>query len=134
MINLDPGEHEIVIIYFEAGGANVLEVGIESDAGGDYPTEVRLQDADVQANTGDDIVNRGEGDDTILGGAGDDTLDGGADNDALDGGTGDDSLTGGGAVMTSLRSVVVPIRSLTLVWVIPVQLTMVTRPTTILLT
>jgi len=94
-INLSPGEHEIVIIYFERGGQNVLEVGIESDAGGDYPTEVRLQDADVQANTGDDIVNGGEGDDTILGGAGDDTLDGGADNDALNGGTGDDSLTGG---------------------------------------
>ncbi len=103
-INLGPGEHEIVIIYFERGGQNVLEVGIESDAGGDYPTEVRLQDADVQANNGDDTVAAGEGDDTVLGGTGDDvleggdgddTLEGGADNDTLDGGADDDTLDGG---------------------------------------
>lgn len=94
-INLASGEHEIVIIYFERFGQNVLEVGIQSDAGGDYPTEVRLQDADVQANTGDDTVSAGEGDDTLLGGAGNDDLDGGDDDDTLDGGAGDDSLTGG---------------------------------------
>ncbi len=94
-IDLGTGQHEIVIIYFERTGRNVLEVDIQSDAGGDYPTEIALQDADVSANAGDDTVNGRGGDDTIDGGAGDDILDGGADDDTLDGGADDDTLTGG---------------------------------------
>ncbi len=94
-IDLGTGQHEIVIIYFERTGRNVLEVDIQSDAGGDYPTEIALQDADVSANAGDDTVNGRGGDDTINGGTGDDVLDGGADDDTLDGGADDDTLTGG---------------------------------------
>ncbi len=94
-IDLDAGQHEIVIIYFEQTGRNVLEVDIQSDASGDYPTTIALQDADVSANAGDDIVNARGGDDTIDGGAGDDVLDGGSGDDTLDGGADDDTLTGG---------------------------------------
>lgn len=94
-INLAPGDYEVVMIYFERGGQNVMEVGIESDAGGDYPAEVRLQDADVQANKGANTVNAGEGNDTILGGDGDDIIDGGAGNDTIDGGDGNDTIEGG---------------------------------------
>ncbi len=94
-INLGAGQHEIVIIYFENTGLNVLEVDIQSNAGGDYPARVRLQDANVQANAGSDTVSAGEGNDTIIGGAGNDTLVGGDGNDTLDGGTGNDTLDGG---------------------------------------
>lgn len=94
-IDLTAGEHEIVIIYFERTGQNVLEVDIQSDAGGDYPTQVRLQDADVSANAGNDTVNANSGDDNVDGGAGNDVIDGGAGNDTIDGGLGNDILTGG---------------------------------------
>ena len=94
-IDLGPGEHEIVIIYFERTGQNVLEVDIQSDLGGDYPTQIARQDADVSANAGDDTVNANGGNDTIDGGDGNDTLNGGAGNDTIDGGSGNDTLTGG---------------------------------------
>ena len=94
-IDLTAGQHEIVIIYFERTGQNVLEVDIQSDAGGDYPTQIALQDADVSANAGDDTVNANGGDDAIEGGDGSDVIDGGAGNDTIDGGSGDDTLTGG---------------------------------------
>lgn len=94
-IALGAGEHEIVIIYFERTGQNVLEVDISSDAAGDYPTSVRLQDANVQANAGDDTVNALGGNDSVLGGTGDDSLDGGDGSDTLDGGADNDTLTGG---------------------------------------
>ena len=89
-IALGAGEHEIVIIYFERTGQNVLEADIRSDPGGDYPTQVRLQDANVQANAADDVVNALGGNDSIDGGTGNDTLDGGDGNDTLTGGAGDD--------------------------------------------
>ncbi|WP_425092626.1 Hint domain-containing protein [Tropicimonas sp. S265A] len=94
-IDLTPGEHEIIIIYFERTGQNVLEVDIQSDPGGDYPTQILLQDANVQANAGNDTVDGRAGDDVIDGGAGSDTLIGGAGDDILDGGAGTDTLTGG---------------------------------------
>lgn len=89
-IELGEGDHEIVIIYFERTGRNVLEVDVQSDEDGDYPTEVRLQDANVQANRGDDSIVGLDGDDTLDGGDGDDFIDGGGDNDQLTGGDGND--------------------------------------------
>ncbi|MEL6680492.1 MAG: Hint domain-containing protein [Pseudomonadota bacterium] len=94
-ISLASGEHEIVIIYFERTGQNVLEVDIQSDAGGDYPAEIQLQNADVLANRADDTINGREGDDTVEAGAGNDVVDGGDGEDTLDGGSGNDTLTGG---------------------------------------
>ena len=94
-IDLTAGQHEIVIIYFERTGQNVLEVDIQSGPAGDYPTQIALQDADVSANAGDDTVNANGGDDTIEGGAGNDVIAGGAGNDTINGGSGDDTLTGG---------------------------------------
>lgn len=94
-VNLAPGEHEIVIIYFERTGQNVLEVDIQSDAGGDYPTEIRLQDANVSANRASDTINARDGADSVLAGDGNDTVDGGAGDDTIDGQAGDDVLTGG---------------------------------------
>jgi len=91
-INLASGEHEIVIIYFERGGQNVLEVDIR---GPDYAGIVQLQNANVQANAGDDTIQSGEGNDTILGGSGTDTIDGGAGADTIDGGDGADIVEGG---------------------------------------
>ena len=91
-INLASGEHEIVIIYFERGGQNVLEVDIR---GPDYTGIVQLQNANVQANAGDDTIESGEGNDTILGGSGTDTIDGGAGADTIDGGDGADIVEGG---------------------------------------
>ena len=89
---LAAGEHEIVIIYFERGGANVLEVEIE---GPDYAGRIPLQDANVLANAGDDTIQAGEGADTILGGSGTDTIDGGDGADTIDGGDGADTVDGG---------------------------------------
>ena len=89
-IDLTEGDHEIVIVYFELRGRNVLEVDIQSDAGGDYPTEIALQDANVRANAADDQISGNGGDDTIDAGTGDDTLDGGDGDDQLTGGDGDD--------------------------------------------
>ncbi len=92
-IDLAAGDHEIVIIYFEQTGQNVMEVDIQSDAGGDYPTEIRLQDADVQANRADDTISAGEGQDTLVGGEGDDVMTGGAGNDVFVEGEGADTIT-----------------------------------------
>ncbi|MEL7465038.1 MAG: Hint domain-containing protein [Pseudomonadota bacterium] len=91
--NLEAGEREIVIIYFERTGQNVLEVDI---SGPDYPTPIQLQNADVQANALADTVTGGEGDDTIIGGDGDDELFGGTGEDSIEGGDGDDLIEGGG--------------------------------------
>jgi hypothetical protein len=93
---LDPGQYEIVVIYFELTGQNTLEVAIGSDPGGDYPTSIPLQDANVQANAGDDTVDAGQGNDVIDAGAGDDVVDGGAGRDTIEGGAGNDTLDGGG--------------------------------------
>lgn len=92
-IDLGPGEHEIVIIYFELTGQNVLEVDV---SGPDFPTPIALQDADVQANRLADTVSGGEGNDTIIGGLGDDELFGGTGRDSIEGGEGDDTIDGGG--------------------------------------
>lgn len=91
-IDLTPGQHEIVIIYFERGGQNVLTAAI---SGPDYTGIIPLQDANVQANAASDTVNAGAGNDTIDAGDGNDVVDAGAGNDSIDGGAGNDTLTGG---------------------------------------
>ncbi len=91
-IDLDPGQHEIVVIWFERTGQNVLEVDV---TGPDYPTTIQLQNANVSANSLADTVTGGEGDDVIRGGEGADSLDGGDDADSLFGGADGDTLLGG---------------------------------------
>ncbi len=90
--NLSAGQHEIVIIYFENTGQNVLEVSI---TGPDYPSSTLLQNAAVQANAANDSVSGADGDDIINGGAGNDTLSGDGGNDSILGGAGADTITGG---------------------------------------
>lgn len=100
-VDLTPGQHEIVIIYFERGGQNVLEVDI---AGPDYTGTIPLQDANVQANAADDIINSFAGDDNIVAGAGADIVNAGDGNDIIDGGDGNDILTGGDGFDTFIVS------------------------------
>lgn len=93
-ISLDPGQHEIVIIFFERAGQQQLQATISGpDTGG---TAIDLAAADVQANAGSDSVVSGDGNDTVLGGDGDDTILAGAGDDSVEGGTGADEITGGG--------------------------------------
>ena len=95
-IFLGAGDHEIVIIFFHRNGNNTLEVSIQNeDDAGDYPALTDLQDANVRANAGDDVVDARGGDDIIDAGAGNDEIDGGGGNDTITGGTGVDTLTGG---------------------------------------
>ncbi|MEM7722527.1 MAG: Hint domain-containing protein [Pseudomonadota bacterium] len=92
-VTLAPGEHEIVIIFFERAGAQQLQSTISGpDTGG---ATIDLAAANVQANAGSDSIESGAGDDTVLGGDGDDTIFAGAGDDSVDGGTGADEITGG---------------------------------------
>ncbi|MEM7490117.1 MAG: Hint domain-containing protein, partial [Pseudomonadota bacterium] len=100
-VNLSPGQHEIVIIFFERGGQAQLQAAI---SGPDYPLAVPLQNAAVQANagadritgsSGDDSIVTGAGNDVVSGGSGENTINAGTGNDSVFGGTGDDSILGG---------------------------------------
>lgn len=92
-VNLGPGEHEIVIIFFERAGQQELQATISGpDTGG---TAIDLASANVRANSGDDTITAGEGDDVILAGDGDDIVDGGEGADNIQGGGGEDSIDGG---------------------------------------
>ncbi|MEM7732113.1 MAG: Hint domain-containing protein [Pseudomonadota bacterium] len=93
-VTLGPGQHEIVIIFFERAGAQELQATISGPDTGGVPID--LAAANVQANVGDDSVASGDGDDTIDGGDGDDSILSGAGNDLVDGGDGADTIQGGG--------------------------------------
>ena len=91
-INLGSGQHEIVIIHFENAGGESLTVDV---LGPDYGSRTSLQNANVQANTGNDQIDARAGEDTIDAGAGNDTVFGGDDADSILGGSGDDTIEGG---------------------------------------
>ncbi|MCB1479112.1 MAG: VCBS repeat-containing protein, partial [Rhodobiaceae bacterium] len=101
-IDLASGAHEIVIIYFEAGGGQDLSMTISGPDTSDVAVDIDSYGA-VSADAGDflsgedgiDNITGGSGEDILFGGAGDDTLDGGAGDDTLAGGAGADVLTGG---------------------------------------
>ncbi|MEM0976413.1 MAG: Hint domain-containing protein [Pseudomonadota bacterium] len=99
-IFLGPGDHEITIIYFENTGQNVLAVEIQGLDGApqDYPTRTLLDDANVQANRGDDVFNTGEGEDVVDAGAGDDVINTGAGDDVIIASVGSDMIDGGSDV------------------------------------
>ncbi|MEM9972692.1 MAG: Hint domain-containing protein [Pseudomonadota bacterium] len=92
-VNLAPGQHEIVIIFFERAGQQELQATIAGPDTGGGPID--LASANVRGNAGNDTVSGGEGDDTILAGAGNDTVDGGGGADTIEGGSGDDTIDGG---------------------------------------
>ncbi|MGB0497779.1 MAG: PA14 domain-containing protein [Rubricella sp.] len=96
-IALEPGLHQIEVLFFEATGSNTLDVEIEGpDTGG---VRLNLFDTALVADTpiivGDDTLDGGAGNDVLHGDGGNDILIGGDGNDRLDGGEGFDLLTGG---------------------------------------
>lgn len=96
-INLDPGQYEITVLYFENGGVENLSATIQGpDTGG---AQLSLNDptVNVRANAGAETVSGGAGDDTFLGGAGDDVLFGQGDQDTflMTNGFDSDTITGG---------------------------------------
>jgi hypothetical protein len=118
------GIHQIEVIYWDQGGAYVLEVSLNDGSGYDllgseaYPTysgyNVEVTDYvdsvgtsnndhlvgtaandHIQGLGAQDLLFGGAGDDWLEGGEGDDHLIGGSGKDILDGGSGQDSLSGG---------------------------------------
>ncbi|MGY2574025.1 tandem-95 repeat protein, partial [Vibrio sp. C8] len=118
------GIHQIEVIYWDQGGAYVLEVSLNDGSGYEllgseaYPTysgynvEVTDYVDSVDTSNNDHLVGTaandhiqglgaqdhlfgGAGDDWLEGGEGDDHLIGGSGKDILDGGSGQDSLSGG---------------------------------------
>ena len=106
-IELSSGAHEIVIIFFEAGGSQDLDLTISGPDTGNTPVDISTYGA-VSAMAGDHLIGGGDndnlsggaGNDILEGGDGSDILDGGADDDILDGGAGADTLTGGSGTDT----------------------------------
>jgi len=78
---LSPGEHSVVIVFFENTGGDNLSATISGPDTGDSAIDI----------TTADIV----GPDAITGIAGDDTIDGGDGNDTVFGDAGDDTITVG---------------------------------------
>ncbi|WP_189799622.1 Hint domain-containing protein, partial [Tateyamaria sp. syn59] len=96
-ITLGPGQHEIVIIYYEAGG----QVGLFSTIDGpDYAGPTDLEDANISANAGDDTISTGEGFDNVSAGDGDDVITDDGDGGSFSGGAGNDTITVTGSVVT----------------------------------
>ncbi|MDW6016807.1 VCBS domain-containing protein [Vibrio plantisponsor] len=118
------GIHQIEVIYWDQGGAYVLEVSLNDGSGYEllgseaYPTysshNVEVTDYvnlvgtsnnnhlvgtaandHIQGLGAQDHLSGGDGDDWLEGGEGDDHLIGGSGKDILDGGSGQDSLSGG---------------------------------------
>ncbi|MBD0786806.1 tandem-95 repeat protein [Vibrio sp. Y2-5] len=118
------GIHQIEVIYWDQGGAYVLEVSLNDGSGyellgseayptySDYNVEVTDYVNSVGTSNNDHLVGTavndhiqglgaqdhlfgGAGDDWLEGGEGDDHLISGSGNDILDGGSGQDSLSGG---------------------------------------
>ena len=95
-IDLDPGQFEVTVLFFENTGGDLLDATIQ---GPDYPTAVSLNDPSVavQANAGAETVSGGAGDDTFQAGEGDDVLFGDEDQDlfVMTNGFDSDTITGG---------------------------------------
>ena len=118
------GIHQIEVIYWDQGGAYVLEVSLNDGSGyellgseayptysgynveiTDYVNSVGTSNNDhlvgtaandhIQGLGAQDHLSGGAGDDWLEGGEGDDHLIGGSGKDILDGGSGQDSLAGG---------------------------------------
>ncbi|APX13465.1 Hint domain-containing protein [Tateyamaria omphalii] len=96
-VTLGPGQHEIVIIYYEAAG----QVGLFSTIDGpDYAGPTDLEDANISANAGDDTISTGEGFDNVSAGDGADVITDDGDGGSFSGGAGNDTITVTGNVVT----------------------------------
>ena len=73
--------------------ADISAAGDGSDIETDYFRNI--ENFEITAGAGDDVLTGGDGNEELEGGAGDDTLNGGDGNDELEGGAGDDKLYGG---------------------------------------
>lgn len=80
---------------FTVNAVRAIDVrGLGGDDRVTIAANVRIA-ADLEGNSGNDLLIGGSGNDDIYGGAGRDTLIGNAGNDSLDGGSGNDRLEGG---------------------------------------
>lgn len=92
---LGPGDHQIVIIFFENFGGDNLSSTLSGPDTGGVPINLTAADISTPGTApglpGDDTIDGGDGDDTIFGEAGNDTItvgvgdtaDGGADADTF---------------------------------------------------
>jgi len=72
------------------GGGDLIDASYTGDPEGD-----RIDAADDQTGTNDDVILAGDGDDTVLAGQGNDSIEAEAGNDLVDAGAGDDTVHGG---------------------------------------
>ena len=96
-IDLDPGQFEITVLYFENGGIENLSATISGPDTGNTPLSLNDPAINIRANAGAETVSGGAGEDTFLGGEGDDVLFGDEDQDVflMTNGFDSDTITGG---------------------------------------
>ena len=96
-IDLDPGQFEITVLYFENGGIENLSATISGPDTGNTPLSLNDPAVNIRANAGAETVSGGAGEDTFLGGEGDDVLFGDEDQDVflMTNGFDSDTITGG---------------------------------------
>lgn len=96
-IDLDPGQFEITVLYFENGGIENLSATISGPDTGNTPLSLNDPAVNIRANAGAETVSGGAGEDTFLGGEGDDVLFGDEDQDVflMTDGFDSDTITGG---------------------------------------
>lgn len=96
-IDLDPGQYEITVLFFENGGADNLSATISGPDTGNVALSLNDPAVNIQANAGAETVSGGAGDDTFQAGVGDDMLFGDEDQDlfVMTDGFDSDTITGG---------------------------------------
>lgn len=96
-IDLDPGQYEITVLFFENTGADNLSATISGPDTGNTPLSLNDPAVNIRANAGAETVSGGAGDDTFQAGAGDDVLFGDEDQDlfVMTNGFDSDTITGG---------------------------------------
>lgn len=96
-IDLDPGQYEITVLFFENSGADNLSATISGPDTGNTPLSLNDPAVNIRANAGAETVSGGAGDDTFQAGAGDDVLFGDEDQDlfVMTNGFDSDTITGG---------------------------------------
>lgn len=96
-IDLDPGQYEITVLFFENSGADNLSATISGPDTGNVALSLNDPAVNIRANAGAETVSGGAGDDTFQAGDGDDVLFGDEDQDlfVMTNGFDSDTITGG---------------------------------------
>lgn len=96
-IDLEPGQFEITVLFFENSGADDLSATISGPDTGNVALSLNDPAVNIRANAGAETVSGGAGDDTFQAGSGDDVLFGDEDQDlfVMTNGFDSDTIAGG---------------------------------------